>query len=422
MPAPAAGSREQAVDTQPPTTPTERVTFATAVQRSLARNPTVEVAVAEIRRAEGLMREVRASSLPTFVGTITYTNLDNDRIAGPIVAAGRNQINTGLSLSVPLVVPQRWVQWSQARNNVDVARFNAEEVRRQVAVSTARAYLTLVSQHRIIEVQERAVKNARDHLAFSRSRYAGGIGTRLDEVRAAQEASTNQAQLQNAYTALARAREALGVLIAADHPVDVADEAPMGSAPQLHEAQQELGNRTDVRAGERQAAAADQVYRQRWADYLPYLVGSFQGYYQNPPTLTQPTFGYQALLSLTLPFYDGGYRYGAAEERQALAREAHARLDALLRQAGADVRAAFEAFYRSDDAMRQAHDAARFAEDALSLATLAYRAGATTNLEVIDAERAARDAATAATIAEDAARQARLDLLIASGRFPENTR
>ena len=41
-----------------------------------------------------------------------------------------------------------------------------------------------------------------------------------------------------------------------------------------------------------------------------------------------------------------------------------------------------------------------------------------TFLEVIDSERAARDAETQAAVAEDAARQARLDLLAASGRFP----
>ena len=49
---------------------------------------------------------------------------------------------------------------------------------------------------------------------------------------------------------------------------------------------------------------------------------------------------------------------------------------------------------------------------------VAFRAGATTNLEVIDAQRRARDAETAAAVAEDRARQARLDLLVALGRFP----
>ena len=48
----------------------------------------------------------------------------------------------------------------------------------------------------------------------------------------------------------------------------------------------------------------------------------------------------------------------------------------------------------------------------------AYQAGATGNLEVIDAERRARDADNAAVVAEDAVRQARLDLLAATGHFP----
>jgi outer membrane protein TolC len=58
------------------------------------------------------------------------------------------------------------------------------------------------------------------------------------------------------------------------------------------------------------------------------------------------------------------------------------------------------------------------AHQALDLANLAYHAGATTNIEVIDAERRARDADSAVVIAEDNVRQARLDLLVAAGQFP----
>ena len=49
---------------------------------------------------------------------------------------------------------------------------------------------------------------------------------------------------------------------------------------------------------------------------------------------------------------------------------------------------------------------------------MAFREGATTNIEVIDAQRRARDAETTAAIAEDAVRRARLELLVATGRFP----
>jgi outer membrane protein TolC len=55
----------------------------------------------------------------------------------------------------------------------------------------------------------------------------------------------------------------------------------------------------------------------------------------------------------------------------------------------------------------------------LSIVNVAFEAGATTNLEVIDAQRQARDAESSAAVAEDVVRRARLDLLTALGRFPQ---
>jgi outer membrane protein len=89
-----------------------------------------------------------------------------------------------------------------------------------------------------------------------------------------------------------------------------------------------------------------------------------------------------------------------------------------VRQSRSDVRAAFETLRRSEESLIQARNAASLAGEALNLASLAYNAGATTNLEVIDAEQTARDAEIQAEVAADNARQARLDMLAAVGRFP----
>jgi outer membrane protein TolC len=73
---------------------------------------------------------------------------------------------------------------------------------------------------------------------------------------------------------------------------------------------------------------------------------------------------------------------------------------------------------RNTAAVERSRNAARLANDAMRLADVAYRAGASTNLELIDAQRRARDAETLTNIAEDNLRQAQLDLLAAAGRFP----
>jgi outer membrane protein TolC len=63
--------------------------------------------------------------------------------------------------------------------------------------------------------------------------------------------------------------------------------------------------------------------------------------------------------------------------------------------------------------------AAQEAAQVLDITQVSYRAGAATNLDVIDSQRRARDADTAVAIAEDQVRQSRLDLLTALGRFPK---
>ncbi len=400
-----------------PTAP--RITLGQAIQRALAQNVSVVVALEEIRRAEALVREARAQSLPTLTGTGIYTRLDHDRALGDRIILAKDQISANANLVVPLIVPQRWAAWSHASTNVKTARASAEDMKRQTAVAVARAFLTVISQRHVVDVNQHALKTAKAHYDYAHTRLAGGVGNRVDDVRAEQQMAVNQSQLETSYVALARAREALGILLGDQGPLDAVEDIPLAAAPPLSVALEEsTTKRPDVAANRARLEAAEQVRKDDYTDYLPFLVGNFQPFYQNPETFTQPSTGWQAQLVLTVPFYDGGLRYGLADERQSLSAEAKAQYEAIVRQARSDVRVAFEAVKRAEAALAAAVDSARLARSALDLVTLAYRAGATTNLEVIDAERAAHTADTAAAIAEDQAGQARIDLLAASGRFP----
>lgn len=396
----------------------ETLTFDAAIKRALERNPTALQAAAEIRRYRALVEEVRALSLPTLAAVGGYTRLDANRTAGGVVLEPESGINLSATLTVPIINARGWVQWQQAEDRVDVAGLNATDVRRVLAVNTARACLNVITQKRLLAVAGIARDNARAHYEFTRAQRLGGIGNQLDEARAAQELTTDEVVRQTQRVALVRAREALGVLVAADGAVDVSAWS-FGPMPTLADALSDAEVlRSDARAREGAARAADRVVRQSYADYVPTLNLVASPFYQNPAVPTVPSTGWQGQFVLSLPIYDGGLRYGQEHEREAIAEEAHLDVDGTLRQVRSDVRAAFEEMRDADVALDQAHQSALFAARALRLANAAYRGGATTNLEVIDAERQARDAETQAAIAEDAAREARLDLLTAAGRFP----
>lgn len=397
------------------------VTFDDAVKTAVAKAPTAERARLEIARTQALSREARSAWLPTLYGNGIYTRLDADRtLPGnpPRVIAGADQLSANLTLTVPIVATQAWARWSHANDVVDVTRLSVDDTRRLVAVNAGRAYLGVVAQRRVLEVTERARDTAKAHFEFSKARFEGGVGNRLDLARAEQEYLTDEVQVQNAALGLAKAREALGVAMGSDVPVDAAEPPSLANAPALSDALAQVNTRPDVKSQQLRIDAADHVRRDGWTDYMPLLTGVFQPFYQNPPGLIQPLTGWQAQIILVVPFYDGGLRYGLRDEREALSGEARFDYEAALRQAKSDVRIAFEEVRRADEALQAAHGAADVAKRSLELANQAYQAGATSNLELIDAERRSRDAETQAAIAEDASRQARLDLLAASGNFP----
>src|SRR5271163_4352741 len=170
----------------PPEPPEEIVTFDDAVQRALSRNPTALQATDEVRRFHALMEQVRASSLPTLYGYGTYTRLDADRVSDGNVTDPLGQLNLNATLNVPIIEPKNWVLWGQAGDQIDVARANEADIRRTIATSTARAYLTIITQKRLLETARIARDNAKAHYDFTHAQRVGGVGNRLDEVRAAQ--------------------------------------------------------------------------------------------------------------------------------------------------------------------------------------------------------------------------------------------
>lgn len=394
------------------------VTLDQAVERALSHNPTMAIALDEVHRASALLRQAQAGYIPTLTANGSYTRLDANRILNGKVIAGQDQLAANLTLAVPLIAAHAWTQSRHARDTRETTQLSAADTRRLVAVATARAYLAIVTQRSLLAAAENARDTALAHAEFAHARFAGGIGTRLDEVRAEDEHQTDVAQVAAVRVAVRRAQEALGVMVASDGPLDAAAPPVMAPIPPLDEALSDAASRSDVRASEARERAARRVVKDAWADYMPYLYGVFEPFYQNPPTLVQPLSGWQAGLILSLPIYDGGLRYGQQRERQALLGEASSAREGTLRQARADVRAAFEEMHGADESLAAARKAAALTHQALDLANLAYKAGAATNLEVTDAERSARDADVQVALAEDSAREARLDLLSSTGRFP----
>jgi outer membrane protein TolC len=404
---------------QPPAAgeePVEQLTFDEAVERARTRNPSVGEAAQAILRAEALLGGARAVFLPLAYGSVGTTVLDEARGFDDNIVQPRTQTAFSVTVSYALFDAVRWAGRNQAADRVATARAAARETRQHVAVLAAQAYLAVTAAERQREIAQRNRDTAQALEDYARARLEAGQGSRLNHVRAVQQRASADGLVQLAKLAVRRAQEALGVAVFAEGPVGARGEPSLPPAA-VPADDAWLSARPDVQLFTAELRARDRIVGDAWKSWLPTASASFTPRYVTPAGLFEPSKSWRALFQLEIPLFDGSL--GAEKSVKIADREStRLRLDGLRVEARSELRSAQEAVRRSEAIVASTREAAEAAAEALRITEIAYRAGATTNVEVVQAQQAARNAEIEAAVAEDRLRQARLDLLVALGQFP----
>jgi outer membrane protein TolC len=405
--------------------PVVRVTFDEAIRRAVEKNPSAAIAAAGILRAEGLLLDARSASRLQINGTVTTTTLNTGVEFDGTTVTPRNSLAATADIRMPLYAPARWARTAQAADTKLVAAANAEEVRRQTALATADAYLTVIARRRDVEANVRARDLAKAHFDYAHELLQQGAGSRLNELRAQQELSTDDTLVETFRLALYRAQEALGVLIVADGPADAVDEPvfvipPDATGPAGATASTLAAGpwRPDLKLFATQQSAAERILADSNKDRLPYFDAAFQPSTTYPSQFFLPQNSWRFMTQLTVPIFDSGERKALKIQRQAAVDESRAVYTRAEIQARSEIRAGREAIASAERAVASARAAAEQARQVVEITNISFRAGGSTNIEVIDAEGRARNVDIAVGIAEDNLRRARLELLTALGRFP----
>jgi outer membrane protein len=180
-----------------------------------------------------------------------------------------------------------------------------------------------------------------------------------------------------------------------------------------------LTGRSDIRLATAEVEAADRVFRDSWRDWVPTANAGFAPQLLTPAGLFQPSRTWRGFVSMSVPVLDGGSRRATKRERAVAVDTARSQLTDLELRARSELRTAQASVESTERALAQARSSSQSAAEVLKITDIAFREGATTNIELIDAQRRARDSDIIAALAEDRMRQSRLDLLVALGQFPQ---
>ncbi len=372
-----------------------------------------------VLRAQGSYQQALAGALPTITGSGSYTqNLlrQVNLVTGQSVAP-TPILSTQITASQPIFALQTWYGVRTADLNAKAAKLTVEDRRRLVLAQAADAIVGVFTAERIAEINRVSLRNSlqRQSLAERKSRL--GDGTRLDVLRAQQDASVTRGTLIAGDEALRKARETLGLTLGATEGYGVPPNISLNDmTASISEtcAPGTIDQRADILAAQTTLDAATRSVHASRLAYVPtaQVSSSFQA---NSNTLnTGNHFAWSIQGVVSIPIWDGNFRAGSVKLARATAEEAKLRLESARRSGTLQILQAVRAVTVAEQARQVSEQNRDLAREAARLSERAFAAGAATSFDLVDASRQERAAELDLAVKEFNVIQAKIAAMLAT--------
>ncbi|MGD0525323.1 MAG: TolC family protein [Polyangiaceae bacterium] len=313
----------------PPAPPRELKSWDEALELLRAHSPDYISSYQSVVRAEAQSRIALAAVLPTLNGQASYTHefftLTFPFGGADVTTPPKDLFSAGASLNWNVLNPRAIYAVGTAKENVRATALSFEDRRRTIALTVVNAMLATLAGSRVAELNRVGLRSALERLALTQARQQYGQGTLLDVDRAAQDVAAARAQLISGDEALRQSREALGAALGSTTPMAAPgdlrlDEFDTAVARTCH-LNTDIEHRPDIAAARLRVELAERGVHDAELMFSPSLSVNSQASASTVAVLAPlNTWGVQAVLSV--PFYDGGVRYGAMKDNAAALEQA----------------------------------------------------------------------------------------------------
>lgn len=388
-----------------------------AVDFVKARSVDLRVARLDVERAEAQSRTAFAGMLtqingngsvthnlltnqspiltPTGIDTTTNPPTTKFTQTGTFTTPTENFANGSIILTQPIVNLRALNAIKASKVRIHIADSSLEETKRQITLGVAQSIVAVVTTERISELNRSGLRSALERLALTQQKQALGAATGLDVVRSQQDVAGARATLVAGDETARQSRESLGLALGFAEPVSVRRGVSLDGLEVAARAicrPVQLEDRSDFQIAQGNIEAADRQVKDVKTQFLPTInLGSTLA----ATTLDtgpgpNPTWSIQGLLSV--PIWDGGARYGALRDANAVADETRLRLEGLRRTATVQLAQADRNVKVTEEKRKVAEEARDLARTTDDLTRKSYLEGRGTSLELVVAASALRDA------------------------------
>lgn len=417
-------------------------TWEEALRHVRARSTDIRIAAAQVLRAEAQQRIALAGALPSLTGQAGYTHnlITRDLIqptgVGPggviltkTVTTPQPDFVTGqLVATQPVLALRSWYAIGTAGIAEEAARLSFDDAKRQIALSVANAIVGVVTAERIAELNRIGLANALARLELTTRKAQLGGATGLDVVRSRQDVEVARATLVAGDESLRQAREALGLAIGLPEQVGVPPTVDISGlekdARSSCKPAATVDDRPDVAALRTRVEVARRTVNDVKYQFAPTvnlqstLQSSATAWDFKPINPATPNTLWNVGAVLSVPFWEGGARYGNLRDARAQEDIALQNLEAGKRTATIQITQARRGVTVGEDRLRVATAARDLAAETDRLTRLGYQEGRGTSLELVTAAQALRESEIQLALREFELVKARVAAVLALASCP----
>jgi multidrug efflux system outer membrane protein len=379
------------------------------VARGLTVNHDVRMAVARVQQARAVFDETARDRFPAVVAGASAERRDQAVPGFVDEPQGLTVYRAGFDAFWELDLFGRVrSQMRAASATAQSFEATADDVRVSVAAEIARNYFEVRGLQQQLAVAERSLVNQRETLRLAQVRRDAGIGEEQDVASAAARVAAIEASVPPLRSELARREHRLAVLVGARPGNLGADLSPRPYPPltkalAVGEPNSLLRRRPDVRAAERQLAAAAAREGVVAADFYPRItLTGFLGLLAGRGGLfdVADSRAYSVTPALSWAAFDIGSVRARLRGVEAATLETAAAFEQIVLRALEETENALVSYREEQQRLVRLNDQARESARAASIARVRYREGAADFLDLLDAERTQLQAEDAVAQAE----------------------
>jgi outer membrane protein/protease secretion system outer membrane protein len=371
-------------------------------QAALQQDATLQAARSATRAEQERLPQARAQLLPNI--SLSLTENSNKLESTTPDFLGREQTtlrdytssNQTLSLRQPLIRPQIWAQYRQAKAQAVDAQSVYHNEEQNLAVRVCGAYFEAMLAHdqmALIMAQQAVVKSQRD---AAQKAYQAGLGTRTDIDETQARLDLNLAQEIEARQNVSYTLQQVQSLISDPitqlpkfnaNKLESLELAPQGLEEWIAQAEQ---NNPQLQALQARIIAAEEEINKTQSGHWPTLdlVAQLQKSASENVTNTSSRYNNSTVgLQLNVPLYAGGYYNSAVRQAQANLERAQHNYDAAKRNLSLQVHKEYRGVTENLAKVKALELALRSAEQLVTSSQKSFQGGSRSILDILNAEQ-----------------------------------